>query len=127
MAANQVGESDLVFGVTDETYGFFETLEYEVQSEKKEAMDGDGDVVGVAWHSKKTRVTGSYVYLNSGNTSEPSQQVGTGTPITITNTDGLPSADGPGDIYIDRAKETFAKADYKKVDFEGTFYPDLAS
>lgn len=124
MAATQIGTDTLVFGSTDETWGFFENLTFTEQSEKTEVMDADGDIKDVTFHGKKTEVTGTYVF-RAKNANSPDSHVGDGTAITISN-----SGDGDfptGNIYIHEAGTEYTKADFKKVSFSGTIYPDLAS
>lgn len=122
MAKTLIGTSSLIFGTTDETWGLLENLEYTESVESVEVTDADGDITDVAFHGKKTEVSGTYVWKQKSNS--PEARVGSSSPINITNSgDG----DAPtGDIYITEVKLSYKKGAFKAVDFVGMIYPDLS-
>jgi len=120
MADTLVTDQALVFGVTDTaTKGFFETIDFEDVSDKIEVKDGDGDIIGVDYHSKRYVVTGTYV-MDSGQTLPT-----TGTAITLTSQSSQ-MAIGSNSIYVDTVKQTYSNGDVTKVDFTATTYPSIS-
>lgn len=119
MASATVGASTITYGVTNESYGYFEDLSWSETSEVLEAADGDGDIVGAAFHGNKTEFTGTYIHLLS--VSSPDINVGNGTAITLSDSDvsGKP-------FYISNATTNKTNGSFKSVTFTGTYWPNLA-
>lgn len=109
------------YGITDEVFGYFEALNIEQQtSGLVESMSGEGKIKSIKQFGPKSRVTGTYIYLD--NDASIADHVGDGTAITLSD------ADSPGDIYIERhsyVKGAGSGTNHKIVNFEGMYYPDL--
>jgi hypothetical protein len=119
MADTLISDEALVFGVTDTgTLGFFETIEFEDVKDKVEIKDGDGDTIGIDYHSARFTVTGTYVF-DSGQTLPA-----TGGSITLTSQSNQ-MAIGANAIYVDTVKQTYNNGDVCKVDFTATTYPSI--
>ncbi len=119
MASAEIGESNLVFGTTDDTWGLIQNLSFSEASQVVEAMDADGDILGVAFHGNKTDVTGTYLFKATLNA--PETHVGDGTAITLSD------SDSPGNIYISEATTNKTNSEFKSIDFTGSYYPTLGS
>ena len=119
MPAVVVGDSSLVFGTTDETWGFIQNLAFADNSQVTEALDADGDVLGAAFSQNKTDVTGTYLFKAALNS--PAANVGNGTPITLTD------SDSPGNIFISEATTNKTNSEFKSIDFTGTHWPNLGT
>jgi hypothetical protein len=120
MADNLISDKSISFGITDTaTLGFFESLEYEEVHDKIEVKDGDGDIIGIDYHSKRYTVTGTFV-MDTG------QSIPTvGGSIAVTAGDRQ-MAIGSNNIYVDTVKESHSNSDVIKVEFTGTTYPSIA-
>ena len=119
MADTLISDKNIIVGVTDTaTLGFFEGLEFEDVSDKIEIKDGDGDIIGIDYHSKRYTVSGSYVF-DTGQTIPT-----TGTAITLTS-QANQMAIGSNSIYVDTVKQVYANTTETKIDFTGTTYPDI--
>jgi hypothetical protein len=120
MADTLITDKNLSFGITDTAaLGFFESYEVEVVKDKIEAKDGDGDIIGVDFHSKRTTVTGTFVMDTTATLPEP------GSSITVTQTPQSLNSGSNGSLYVDTIKEIRTNADVLKVDFTATSYPDI--
>jgi len=120
MADTLISDQSLIFGVTDTgTLGFFETIDFEDVSDKVETKDGDGDIIGIDYHSKRYVVTGTYVF-DSGQALPT-----TGSAITLTSQSNQMSI-GSNAIYVDTVKQVYSNADFTKVDFTATTYPSIS-
>lgn len=120
MADTLVTDKNLSFGISDTSaYGFFESYEVEVIRDKIEAKDGDGDIIGVDYHSKRTQVTATFVMDTTATLPEP------GSTITITQTPQSLNSGSNGTLYVDTIKEIRSNADVLKVDLTATSYPDI--
>ena len=119
MADTLITQAAIAFGITDTaTLGFFESLEYEDVSDKVEIKDGDGDIIGVDYHSKRYTVSGTYV-IDTGQTLPT-----VGGSITIT-AGARKMAIGSNTIYVDTVKESHSNSDVTKCEFTGTTYPSI--
>tara|TARA_R110002096_G_scaffold360482_1_gene553386 strand:- start:66 stop:425 length:360 start_codon:yes stop_codon:yes gene_type:complete len=116
----KIGSANLVFGVTDETYGYVQNLEFSENADEQLVKDGAGDVVGAGFSGKVVTVSGEYIVIAAAGFGDPAAQVGTGTAITLTDTTS------PGDIYISQATKSKTVDDFLKVSFTGKYFPDLA-
>jgi len=113
----RIGDSRLVYGTTDQTWGYVRTVKVETTSEKSEAKNGRGETIAVEFYNEgEQKVSGSYYYL-SGMTGGPATEVGTGAEITV--------AEAGGSIRIDKVGKSYQTGDWMTVDFEGTYYPHL--
>lgn len=120
MADTLISDQSLTFGVTDTaTLGFFETIDFEDVSDKIEVKDGDGDIIGIDYHSKRYVVTGTFVF-DTGQTLPT-----TGTAITLTSQGADQMSIGSNAIYVDNVKQVYTNADVVKVDFTATTYPSI--
>ena len=128
MADTLIGDSDLTFGITETgTIGYFESLEYDASVEILEVVDGDGDIVSVDFYGKKIAVSGTFAYTANSDANDPADKIGTGTTITIGQSpvgDGFSSA---STIYVTKVRQSFSNTDVLKVEFEGMYWPNLAS
>lgn len=113
----RIGDSRLVYGTTDQTWGYVRTVKVETTSEKSEAKNGRGETIAVEYYNEgEQKVSGSYYYL-TGMTGGPATEVGTGAEITV--------AEAGGAIRIDKVGKSYQTGDWMTVDFEGTYYPHL--
>jgi hypothetical protein len=120
MADTLISDQNLLFGITDTgTLGFFESIDFEDVSDKIEVKDGDGDIIGIDYHSKRYVVTGTYVF-DTGQTIPT-----TGTAITLTSQTSQMSI-GSNNIYVDNVKQTYSNSDVTKIDFTATTYPSIS-
>ncbi len=119
MPSAEVGESSLVFGSTDDTYGLIQNLSFNETTQETQASDADGDVVGAAFYGNLTEVSGTYLFKAALNS--PAAHVGDGTAVTLSD------ADSPGNIYVTSATTNKSNTEFKSIDFDGVFYPDLGS
>jgi|TARA_Y100000310_G_scaffold334801_2_gene415373 hypothetical protein len=119
MADVTIGTSTLEFGITDDTWGLIQNLSYNEAVQETRAIDGDGDVVGAAFSQKLITVSGTYLFVADLNS--PDSQVGTGTAITLSD------GDTPGSIYITSSTINKSNSEFKSIDFEGIYYPNLGS
>ena len=129
MAANSIGEADLIFGVTDDLWGYFESLDVSEAVDTVEAMDGDGDIKGVTFQSARHTVTGTFVHLTTvgPDSDDPRQQVGTGTAIEVTNASNTLPNFVRTTIYVTEATERQSNTDYMRCDFTGRMDANLGS
>lgn len=113
------------FGCTDETYGYVQRYRKTQTPQKIETKAGNGDTKYLDWVDDKTRVEGTYVFIqDSASDDDPISQVGTGTVITLSE------SRIDGNIYIDEASEIFQGGDNPQalqVEFVGFIYSNLAS
>lgn len=115
----RIGDSRLVYGTTDQTWGYVRTVKVETTSEKSEAKNGRGETIAVEFYNEgEQKVSGSYYYL-TGMTGGPATEVGTGAEITV--------AEAGGTIRIDKVGNSYQTGDWMTVDFEGTYYPHLVT
>ena len=117
--STQVGNQDLIWGVTDTgTLGFFESLDFEQDGETKEVPNGDGAYIGAIFHGEKLNVSGTFAYDSSNTMPER------GDEITLTQT---PEDWTVTTIYITKIGQSFSNGDVMKVAFEGTAWPDITA
>ena len=124
MATARIGESGPIFGTTDQSYGVIENVEATTEVNEEELTDGDGDIIAVDQHGKKTTCTFEYTYKTSADGPDLTD-VGTGTAINVPDggTYGIPST-----IYLRSATATRSKAPgYLTIRCEGTSWPSLGS
>ena len=115
----RIGDSRLVYGTTDQTWGYIQSIKVEESAEKMEARNGQGDKVAVEYfNTGEQKVSGSYYYL-TGMTGGPATEVGTGVAVTV--------AEAGGKIYIEKVGSTYQVGEWQVVDFDGTFYPHLVN
>jgi hypothetical protein len=115
----RIGDSRLVYGTTDQTWGYVRTIKVETTSEKQEAKNGQGDTVAVEFfNAGEQQVSGTYYYL-TGMTGGPATEVGTGVEVTV--------AEAGGTIRIEKTGASYQTGDWMSVDFEGTYYPHLVT
>ena len=116
--ATRIGDSRLVFGASDEVWGYIQNLKEEVSAEKVEARNGLGKKVAAEFYNVgEKKVSGSFLYLTGG--SGPDTKVGDATGCTLT--------DVTGTIHIDKASKARQMGNWMVVDFEGTYYPHLVN
>ena len=119
MADTLISDQAIAFGITDSSQGFFESLEFEEIKDKIEVKDGDGDIIGVDFHSPRYTVSGTYV-IDTG-VALPT----VGSSITIV-AGTRKMAIGSNAIYVDTVKETHSNSAVQKCEFTGTTYPSIA-
>jgi len=120
MSAVKIGDSNLIFGVSDQSYGYFENLELNNKVDKTEVRNGAGDVQGVVYFGEVFEVSGTYVF--KGTSGAPDVQDN----ITINYT---ADADFPlsssNKIRIDEVKRSYKKSEPKIIEFSGVYYPGI--
>lgn len=115
---SRAGDSRLIFGCTDETYGYVTAVDVSQEPEKKEAPNGQGNVVAVEYFNKQKKCKGTYYFL-TGATGDPNSIVGDGTTVTLTDI-GLA-------IHIEKASKARQVGNWAMINFEGVYYPDLVA
>jgi hypothetical protein len=115
----RAGEAALKFGTTDETFGYFESLESGEAVEMAKVAAGNGDIKAVEFFGKETNVRGKYVWRTD--TGSPAAAVGAGTTVTLTDAE-LGAA-----IYIQSATKAKSQGGFMSVDFEGWLWSALGS
>jgi len=115
--SERIGDSNLVFGTTDESWGYIEATQIDHSPALLEAMNGQNEVVAGEYSKDMKKVTGTYLFRNVS--GDPLLIVGDGTTITLTDV-GLA-------IYVNTASKIFAVNGWAKVSFEGVYYPNLGS
>lgn len=118
MAAD-IGHANLVFGVTDEAFGYVQNLEFKQTVNTQQITNGAGNVVGAAYSQKVTEVSGEYIVIAAADNGTVDEQVGTGTAITFS------TGENPGDIYITESTVRLTNDNFKVVSFTGTHFPNL--
>jgi hypothetical protein len=121
MGTQRIGLSGPKFGTIDETYGIFDNIEFTTEVEETELLDGDSDVTAVDQHTKRTRISGEFVY--KANSSITEAAVGNGSSVSINAADSDVTKSG----YIRSYSRVKSKGDYMKIRFEATSWPNLGS
>lgn len=114
----RVGDSKLVFGTSEETWGYITTQQRDPSPAVYRAVNGLGQVKGVEYVTDGVAVTGTYLF-RTGATGDPLSTVGTATTITMAN--------GGDVVYIEKVTRAMPGADWHQVNFEGRTYPNLGS
>lgn len=112
----RIGDSRLVFGVTDEPFGYVQAKTHEKAVSKQEAPNGKGNTVAVEYFNKQDGISGTFTYFTG--VDSPFEHVGDGTTITL--------ADVGIAIYIEGATKNWTQGDWSQIDFEGRWYPCLS-
>lgn len=120
MASARIGETGLVFGTEDETYGYFNSLVVNPVVQEVKASDGDGEIQAVQQYGKETGVTFDYVFRTA--TGAPTLQVGTGTPINLVDTEF-----NSLDVYINSASTTRTLNGFTTVAIVGTEWAEITT
>ncbi len=112
-----------VYAATDEAFGFVKNLTAETTAQGPlEVMNGAGVIKSKLQWGLKTRVSGTFIY--QGSPAAWSAQVGTGTAITITDTD----IGGAATVFLESFTLRKAAGDSMaafEFDFVGWEYPSL--
>lgn len=66
MSYTQYGTSGPVFGTVDQTSYYLQNLAETGSIEEVELTDGGGEIVGAAYHGKKSEITGDFTVRASG-------------------------------------------------------------
>jgi len=118
MAAD-IGNANLVFGVTDEAFGYVQNLEFKQTVDSQQITNGAGNVVGAAFSQKVTEVSGEYIVIAAADNGTIDERVGSGVAIN------LDDPQNPGDIYITESTVRLTNDNFKVVSFTGTHFPNL--
>lgn len=113
----RIGDPDLVFGVTDKTWGYVKNFTDEESVEKAVAKNGKSQTVGVEYFNRGEK-TCSFSYYYKQNATGPAELVGSGTTIEM--------EDGTS-YHIEKVSRKRQQDDFQVVDCEGTHYPHLAT
>ena len=111
------GDSNLVFGVTDDPWGYMQNVKLGHTPSLSEAQRGDGEVVAGEFFKDMKKCSGEYICRNVS--GDPLSLVGTNTPIAIT--------DAGISVYIVNASKQWQMGQWVKITFEGNYYPNLGS
>ena len=117
----QAGEAALIFGITNDAFGYMESLNVNLDAKSVIAADGGGISKRVEWFDPITNVDGTMVWRSD--TGNPNTHVGDGTLVSIAD------ADAPA-IHVDNAtiqKSGGLSPDYKRVAFAGRNFPNLGT
>jgi len=113
----RIGDSNVVFGVTDEPWGYMQNVKLDHTPSFLEAQQGDGEVVAGEFFKDMKKCSGEYIYRNVS--GDPVSVVGTNTAIALTD---------PGiSVYILNASTVWQMGQWRKITFEGVYYPNLGS
>jgi len=113
----RIGDSNLVFGVTDEPWGYMQMEKLDHAPSFAEAQNGAGEVIAGEFFKDMKKCSGEYIYRNVSDS--PVDAVGTNTTVTLTDV-GLT-------VYILSASTVWQLGQWRKVTFEGVYYPNLGS
>ena len=113
----RLGDSNMVFGVTDEPFGYMSNVKLDHAPQLAEAQNGAGGVVAGEFFKDMKKCSGEYLYRNIS--GDPVSLCGTNTAIAIT--------DAGVTIYIVNASTVWQMGQWRKITFEGNYYPDLGS
>lgn len=114
---SRIGDSNVVFGTTDEPWGYIENLRHTKEVTHVTQENGAGVTVAGELVNPIQNVSGEYTFRNVSD--DPWDEVGT--------TDGILITDIGVTIYITSAQKVWSKGEYMKISFEGVYYPSLAS
>ncbi len=117
-SVSRAGDSRLVSGCTDETFGYVSAVEVSKEPQKIEAPKGNGGTAAVEYFNKQEKCKGTYYFL-TGVSGAPLDAVGDGSTIAI--------ADAGLSIQIEKASKARQVGQWAIVNFEGTYYPDLVN
>jgi hypothetical protein len=115
----RAGEAALIFGTTDQSWGYLTNMTDAETTEMIEASNGAGDIKAAEFFGKKRNVTGTYIYRSE--TSSPELQIGTGTTVTVTDTEL------GGAVYIQNVTRNKSQGEFYTLDFEGWIWPSLGT
>ena len=124
MANTLLGLTGVVYGTIGDAQIIVENIRETFSGSVEELTDGDGDIIAVDQHGKKTTCTFEYTYKTSADGPDLTD-VGTGSTISVPDggTYGIPST-----IYLRSATATRSKAPgYLTIRCEGTSWPSLGS
>lgn len=118
MSSARIGETGQVFGTTDETYGYITDLSINENVQEVESADGDGEIQAIQQFGKKTEASFTYTFRTGS--GAPTLQVGTGTPINLTDTDF-----NALDLYVKSAVTNRIQNGFTTVAIEATSWPEV--
>ena len=111
MGETQVGSIAIVWGSSEESYGYVETLTLTDEANGREdIINENGDIVDAVYHGLRTTMTASLVALNAAH------------GLTV---GGSVSIDGT-DYWVDTATTTKIRAGLKTYDIAGWTSADIA-
>ena len=113
----RLGDSNVVFGVTDDPWGYMQNVKLDHSPQLAEAQRGDGEVIAGEFFKNMKKCSGEYIYRNVS--GDPLALCGTNTAISIT--------DAGVSIYITSANKSWQMGEWCKISFEGNYYPNLGS
>ena len=113
----RIGDPDLIFGVTDQTWGYLKNLTVDEGVQKAVAPNGQSQTVAVEYYNRGEKSC-SFTYYYKQNASGPVELVGTGTTIELENGDSY---------YVEKVSRKYTADDFMAVDCEGVHYPHLAT
>ena len=117
---SRIGDSNVLFGCTDEGWGFVQNMTVDDSVDMAEGQNGQGNVVVAELYNQKKRCSGEYIYRNGS--GDPVSLIGTNTAITFTD-----ALFGTVSFYITSASQAKRLGDWLKVSFEGMYWPNLGS
>ncbi len=115
--STRVGDSNLSFGLTDEPWGYMQMTKVDHAPSFVEAQGGAGEVVAGEFFKDQKKCSGEYIYRNV--TGDPDDYVGTNTAVSLTDI-GL-------SVYILSCSTVWQLGQWRKITFEGVYYPNLGS
>lgn len=113
----RLGDSNVVFGVTDEPFGYMQNVKLDHSPQLAEAQRGDGEVVAGEFFKDMKKCSGEYIYRNVS--GDPVAVCGTNTAIAIT--------DAGISVYIQSTSTVWQMGQWRKITFDGVYYPHLGS
>tara|TARA_R110002153_G_scaffold84197_2_gene211028 strand:+ start:17459 stop:17863 length:405 start_codon:yes stop_codon:yes gene_type:complete len=122
--ATVVGVDTLVFGIsTDETSFLTQSVSFSKKKDKKEARDGCGSVVSVAYYNEVTEISidgiGSGASLEAIGVSAVSLSL----PASTIGESGSELANGT--VFIEEVSEEFSNEEFSKISIKAIAYSGI--
>jgi hypothetical protein len=116
----RIGTTDVIFGIADSSWGYFDNFELSYEGEKLEIKNGESKTIGVEYFDKKLKATGTCEINTTGTPYTDTHPVGAAITLTLKDTSEIT-------IYIDSWKKMWERSGTAKYSFEATKYPNLAT
>lgn len=124
MSMKQIGTAVLYPGTPDEVWGICESQDINLEAEKQEIKNGEGDTVSLLYtDTGKKKFSGTFTPLAVADGSPVTEDDLIGEEIELKIEDGKKTLK----IYIDSAAFKRKKGDKSEFTIEGYYYPKIAA